>query len=81
MWLPALGVALFAAGGVYWATSAPLKTVDESAGEQAVVATAAATASAAPPPSARPQPGNPGQHPPSGPSKQLPKGVLDLLKH
>ncbi len=84
MWLPALGVALLAAAGVYWATSAPLKAVDESALETASAEPSASAAPAAQPaPSARPQAGNEGQRPgqPSGPSKQLPKGILDLIKH
>lgn len=84
MWLPALGVALLAVAGVYWATSAPLKTVDESALEtSSAQPSASAAPSAQPAPTARAQPGNEGQKPgqPGGPGKQLPKGILDLIKH
>ncbi len=84
MWLPALGVAILAAVGVYWATSAPLKTVDESALDVASAEPSGSAAPSAPAATARPQAGNEGQRPaagPGGPSKQLPKGVLDLIKH
>jgi hypothetical protein len=59
MWLPALGVLLFAAAGVWWATrpAPPPTTADTAAGAAAAPVASASVAAAPPPaPSAAPPP-------------------------
>jgi hypothetical protein len=59
MWLPALGVLLFAAAGVWWATrpAPPRITAEaEGAASAALAASASAPVAAAPAPSAAPSP-------------------------